>query len=306
MHTKVAVIGSGPAGYTAGIYTARAGLETTLFTGNMTGGQLMLTHSVENYPGFSEISGIDLMDNFQKQALNLGVQLQYEEIVGVNFSKRPFRLKTDSGQRLTADCVIIATGSVAKWLNVPGENKFKGRGIGICAVCDGFFYKDKTVAVIGGGKSAVYEALYLAGIAKRVFLIVGSDKLKAERPMIQKVLAHSKISIRWDSQVQEFIGEDKLTDIRVKNKKTKQESLIAVNGAFVAIGMQPNSALFQDQLELTKEGYIKTNCKTLQTSVEGVFACGDVQEEIYRQAIISAGTGCIAALSAEKFLNEHL
>lgn len=306
MHTKVAVIGSGPAGYTAGIYTARAGLETTLFTGNMTGGQLMLTHSVENYPGFSEISGIDLMDNFQKQALNLGVQLQYEEIVGVNFSKRPFRLKTDSGQRLTADCVIIATGSMAKWLNVPGEDKFKGRGIGICAVCDGFFYKDKTVVVIGGGKSAVYEALYLAGIAKRVFLIVGSDKLKAERPMIQKVLGHSKISIRWDSQVQEFIGEDKLTDIRVKNKKTKQESLIAVNGAFVAIGMQPNSALFQDQLELTKEGYIKTNCKTLQTSVEGVFACGDVQEEIYRQAIISAGTGCIAALSAEKFLNEHL
>lgn len=306
MHSKVVVIGSGPAGYTAGIYTARAGLETTLFTGQMTGGQLMLTQMVENYPGFAEISGIDLMDNFQKQALHVGVNLKYERITKVNFSKRPFVLHTDMKQKVTADCVIVATGSTAKWLNVPGEDKFKGRGVSICAVCDGFFYKDKTVAVVGGGNAAVYEALHLAGIAKEVLLIVQADKLSAEKTMIQKVLSNKKIVIRWDSNVKEFLGRENLTDIRVVNKKTKQESLIPVDGVFIAIGTEPNSALFKDQLALTQKGYIKTNCKTLQTSVEGVFACGDVQDEIYRQAVISAGTGCIAALSAEKFLNDHL
>ncbi|MBR6675386.1 MAG: thioredoxin-disulfide reductase [Alphaproteobacteria bacterium] len=304
MHTRVLIIGSGPAGYTAGIYTARAGLETVLMTGHMAGGQLMLTHEVENYPGFTRISGIDLMASFQKQAESVGVQLKYEMVKSVDFSKRPFKIKTEMNRTWTADAVIIATGSSAKWLEAKGEEKYRGHGVSICATCDGFFYRGKSVAVIGGGSSAVYEALYLAQIADKVTLIHRRDELRAEKHLQNQLLVHPKISIRWDSEVVEFLGEQQLNALKIKNAKTGDESVLPIDGAFVAIGNRPNTEIFKGQLDLSKDGYIKTHKSTCATSVEGVFACGDVQEDTYRQAIIAAGNGCVAALSAEKFLLE--
>ena len=304
MHTRVLIIGSGPAGYTAGIYTARAGLETVLMTGHMAGGQLMLTHEVENYPGFTRISGIDLMASFQKQAESVGVQLKYEMVKSVDFSKRPFKIKTEMNRTWTADAVIIATGSSAKWLEAKGEEKYRGHGVSICATCDGFFYRGKSVAVIGGGSSAVYEALYLAQIADKVTLIHRRDELRAEKHLQNQLLVHPKISIRWDSEVVEFLGEQQLNALKIKNAKTGDTSILPIDGAFIAIGNRPNTEIFKGQLDLSKDGYIKTHKSTCATSVEGVFACGDVQEDTYRQAIIAAGNGCVAALSAEKFLLE--
>ena len=302
MHAQVLIIGSGPAGYTASIYAARAGLETVLLMGHMAGGQLMLTHEVENYPGFTKISGIDLMENFQKQAESVGVALKYESAVKVDFSNRPFKVETDMGAQWTADSVIIATGSEAKWLEIPSEEKYKGHGVSVCATCDGFFYKGKNVAVIGGGSSAVYEALFLSQIAQSVTLIHRRDTLRAEKKLQSQILSNPKIQIRWDSEVVEFQGDERLKSIVIVNKKTKVESILPVDGVFVAIGHHPKTELFQGQIDIEPSGYIKTNKKTLETSVPGVFACGDVQEEIFRQAIIAAGTGCIAALSAERFL----
>ena len=302
MHARVLIIGSGPAGYTASIYAARAGLETVLLMGHMAGGQLMLTHEVENYPGFTKISGIDLMENFQKQAESVGVALKYESAVKVDFSNRPFKVETDMGAQWTADSVIIATGSEAKWLEIPSEEKYKGHGVSVCATCDGFFYKGKNVAVIGGGSSAVYEALFLSQIAQSVTLIHRRDTLRAEKKLQSQVLSNPKIQIRWDSEVVEFQGDERLKSIVIVNKKTKVESILPVDGVFVAIGHHPKTELFQGQIDIEPSGYIKTNKKTFETSVPGVFACGDVQEEIFRQAIIAAGTGCVAALSAERFL----
>ena len=305
MHAQVLIIGSGPAGYTASIYAARAGLETVLLMGHMAGGQLMLTHEVENYPGFTKISGIDLMENFQKQAESVGVSLKYESAVKVDLSKRPFKVETDMSAEWTADALIIATGSDAKWLGIPSEEKYKGHGVSVCATCDGFFYKGKNVAVIGGGNSAVYEALFLSQIAQSVTLIHRRDTLRAEKKLQSQILSNPKIQIRWDSEVTEFQGDERLKSISIINKKTKVTSLLPVDGVFVAIGHHPNTELFQGQLEIEPSGYIKTNKKTFETSVPGVFACGDVQEEIFRQAIIAAGTGCIAALSAERFLMDE-
>lgn len=305
MHAQVLIIGSGPAGYTASIYAARAGLETVLLMGHMAGGQLMLTHEVENYPGFTKISGIDLMENFQKQAESVGVALKYESAVKVDLSKRPFKVETDMSAEWTADALIIATGSDAKWLGIPSEEKYKGHGVSVCATCDGFFYKGKNVAVIGGGNSAVYEALFLSQIAQSVTLIHRRDTLRAEKKLQSQILSNPKIQIRWDSEVTEFQGDERLKSISIINKKTKVTSLLPVDGVFVAIGHHPNTELFQGQLEIEPSGYIKTNKKTFETSVPGVFACGDVQEEIFRQAIIAAGTGCIAALSAERFLMDE-
>lgn len=304
MHTRVLIIGSGPAGYTAGIYTSRAGLETVLMTGHMAGGQLMLTHEVENYPGFTRISGIDLMANFQKQAESVGVQLKYELVKSVDFSQKPFKIVTEMDQTWTADAVIIATGSSAKWLGAKGEDKFKGHGVSICATCDGFFYRNKSVAVIGGGSSAVYEALYLAQIADKVTLIHRRDELKAEKHLQNQLLVHPKISIRWDSVVEEFVGDQQLKSLKIKNVKTGDMSILPVDGAFIAIGNTPNSGLFHGQIDISDSGYIQTDKKTCATSVPGVYACGDVQEATFRQAIIAAGTGCIAALSVEKYLLE--
>ena len=305
MHARVLIIGSGPAGYTASIYAARAGLETVLLMGHMAGGQLILTHEVENYPGFTKISGIDLMENFQKQAESVGVSLKYESAVKVDLSNRPFKIETDMGAEWTADALIIATGSDAKWLGIPSEEKYKGHGISVCATCDGFFYKGKNVAVIGGGNSAVYEALFLSQIAQSVTLIHRRDTLRAEKKLQSQVLSNPKIQIRWDSEVTEFQGDERLKSISIINNKTKVESILPVDGVFVAIGHHPNTELFKGQLKIEASGYIKTNKKTFETSVPGVFACGDVQEEIFRQAIIAAGTGCIAALSAERFLMDN-
>lgn len=302
MHTRVLIIGSGPAGYTAGIYTARAGLDTVLMTGHMAGGQLMLTHEVENYPGFTRISGIDLMASFQKQAESVGVQLKYEMVKAVDFSKRPFKIETEMDQTWTADTVIIATGSSAKWLEAKGEENFRGHGVSICATCDGFFYRGKSVAVIGGGSSAAYEAMYLAQIADKVTLIHRRDELRAEKHLQNQLLVHPKISIRWDSEVIEFMGEQQLKSLKIKNVKTGDISILPIDGAFVAIGNRPNTDIFKGQIELSKNGYIITQKPSCATSVPGVFACGDVQEDTFRQAVIAAGTGCVAALSAEKFL----
>lgn len=304
MHTRVLIIGSGPAGYTAGIYTARAGLETVLMTGHMAGGQLMLTHEVENYPGFTRISGIDLMANFQKQAESVGVQLKYEMVKSVDFSKQPFTIVTEMDQIWTADAVIIATGSSAKWLGATGEDKFKGHGVSICATCDGFFYRNKSVAVIGGGSSAVYEALYLAQIADKVTLIHRRDELRAEKHLQNQLFVHPKISIRWDSEVVEFVGEQQLKSLKIKNIKTGDFSFLPVDGAFVAIGNKPTSEVFRGKINIADNGYIITDKKTCATNIPGVFACGDVQEETFRQAVIASGTGCVAALSVEKFLLE--
>lgn len=304
MHTRVLIIGSGPAGYTAGIYTARAGLETVLMTGHMAGGQLMLTHEVENYPGFTRISGIDLMANFQKQAESVGVQLKYEMVKSVDFSKRPFTVVTEMDKIWTADAVIIATGSSAKWLGAEGEDKFKGHGVSICATCDGFFYRNKSVAVIGGGSSAVYEALYLAQIADKVTLIHRRDELRAEKHLQNQLFVHPKISIRWDSEVVEFVGDQQLKSLKIKNIKTGDTSLLPVDGAFVAIGNHPNSEVFKGHIDISENGYIVTDKKTCTTNIPGVFACGDVQEETFRQAVIASGTGCMAALSVEKYLLE--
>lgn len=302
MHTRVLIIGSGPAGYTAGIYTSRAGLETVLMTGHMAGGQLMLTHEVENYPGFTRISGIDLMANFQKQAESVGVQLKYEMVKSVDFSKTPFSIVTEMDQTWTADAIIIATGSSAKWLGAKGEDKFQGHGVSICATCDGFFYRNKSVAVIGGGSSAVYEALYLAQIADKVTLIHRRDELRAEKHLQNQLFVHPKISIRWDTEVEEFIGDQQLKSLKLKNIKTGDHSFLPVDGAFVAIGNQPNSALFKGHIDISDNGYIITNKNTCATNVPGVYACGDVQEETFRQAVIASGTGCMAALSVEKYL----
>lgn len=301
MHTRVLILGSGPAGWTAGIYTARAGLETTLLTGPTAGGQLMLTHEIENFPGFSKISGIDLISEFQKQAEALGVNVKYEMAASVDFSKKPFVIKTEMDDEWTADTVIIATGSSPKWLNIPGEENFKGKGISICATCDGFFYRKKKVAVIGGGNSAVYEALFLSEVADHVTLIHRGSELRADKVLIDKINQNSKITILWNTVVQEFIGSEKLKQLKLFNQKEHVETVLDIDGTFVAIGNQPNTLLFKDQLELDEYGYIKTQFAQ-KTSVDGIFACGDVQEPLFRQAIIAAGTGCVAALSAEKYL----
>lgn len=305
MHSKVIIIGSGPAGYTAAIYAARAGLETTILMGHMAGGQLMLTHEVQNYPGFVKVSGIDLMENFQKQAESVGVILKYEFATGVDFSKRPFKITTDVGNTWTADTVIIATGSTAKWLGINSEEKFKGHGIAICATCDGFFYKGKNVAVVGGGNSAAYEAKFLSNIAQMVYVIHRRDELRADKHSQREMLSNPKIQIRWDNEIVEFMGDNKLQAVRLKNAKTGDETILPVDGVFLAIGNKPNTEIFAGHLDLTETGFIKTDKKTFATSVPGVFACGDVQEETFRQAIIAAGSGCVAALNAEKFLMDQ-
>lgn len=305
MHSQVLIIGSGPAGYTAALYAARAGFQTTMFMGTAAGGQLMWTHEVENYPGHMRISGIDLIDIFQEQVKAVHVQMIYESVTSVNLSNRPFSLKTDMGIDWTADALIIATGSTAKWLQATGEDRFKGHGISVCATCDGFFYRNKKVAVIGGGNSAAYEALFLAQIAQNVLLIHNKKALNAEKNLTDKLLANPKIIPYWNGEVTEFIGDGRLQAIQIRDITTNNKTTLPVDGVFEAIGHTPNTDLFKGQIDIDANGYIVTDCFNRQTSVPGVFACGDVQEPIYHQAIISAGSGCMAALGAEKFLMSH-
>jgi thioredoxin reductase (NADPH) len=304
--TRVAVLGSGPAGFTAAIYAARAGLSPIVIQGIQPGGQLTTTTDVENYPGFREvIQGPWLMEEMQAQAEHVGTKVIWDHISEVDLSRRPFRLTGDSGAQIFADALVIATGAQAKWLGLPSEEHMKGRGASACATCDGFFYRGKKVAVIGGGNTAVEEALYLTNHSHDVTLIHRRDTLRAEKILQDRLFANEKIDVIWDSEVVEFVGggePEALIGLDIRNKLTGEISRVEVEGAFVAIGHQPATELFKGQLKLDDEGYILVEAGTTRTSVAGVFACGDVMDKIYRQAVTAAGTGCMAALDAEKYL----
>ena len=304
--TRVAILGSGPAGFTAAIYAARAGLSPIVIQGIQPGGQLTTTTDVENYPGFRDvIQGPWLMEEMQAQAEHVGTKVVWDHITAVDLSRRPFRLTGDSGTIYSADALVIATGAQAKWLGLPSEERMKGRGASACATCDGFFYRGKRVAVIGGGNTAVEEALYLTNHSHDVTLIHRRDSLRAEKILQDRLFANPHVKLIWDSEVVEFAGggePEALVGLDIRNRRTGELSRIAVEGAFVAIGHKPATELFADQLELDKDGYIKVEPGTTRTSIPGVFASGDVMDKIYRQAVTAAGTGCMAALDAEKFL----
>lgn len=304
MHHQVVILGAGPAGYTAALYAARSGLKPVIISGPLPGGQLVYTHHIENFPGFLNVPGVELIEAFQKQITSLEVHTIHETVLSVDFSGKPFALHVSGGEEITADTVIIATGSSAKWLGAPGEEKFKGKGISICATCDGYFYRHKDVAVVGGGNTALYEAIFLSTLAKSVTIIHRRDELRGEKALQDELKRHANIHVLWDSEVEAFEGEEKLTALAVKNVKTGALKKLPIDGAFIAIGQNPNSALFKGQVALDSYGYIITNHDTRQTSVPGVFAAGDVQEPIFRQAVIACGSGCVAALSAEKYLLE--
>jgi thioredoxin reductase (NADPH) len=304
--TRLAVLGSGPAGYTAAIYAARAGLQPIVIQGIQPGGQLTTTTDVENYPGFRDvIQGPWLVEEMQAQAEHVGTKVVWDHIVSVDLSRRPFRLTGDGGAQYFADALVIATGAQAKWLNLPSEEHMKGRGASACATCDGFFYRGKRVAVIGGGNTAVEEALYMTNHSHDVTLIHRRDSLRAEKILQDRLFANPNIKVVWDSEVVEFVGggdPEALVGLDIKNKRSGEISRLPVEGAFVAIGHSPATELFEGQLELDSEGYIVVEPGTTRTSVPGVFASGDVMDKIYRQAVTAAGTGCMAALDAEKYL----
>jgi thioredoxin reductase (NADPH) len=304
--TRVAILGSGPAGYTAAIYAARAGLQPIVIQGIQPGGQLTTTTDVENYPGFRDvIQGPWLMEEMQAQAEHVGTRVIWDHIAAVDLKSRPIRLTGDSGTQYFADALVIATGAQAKWLGLPSEEHMKGRGASACATCDGFFYRGKRVAVIGGGNTAVEEALYLTNHSHDVTLIHRRDSLRAEKILQDRLFANPHIKVVWDSEVVEFVagGEpEALVGLDVRNRLTGEVTRLAVEGAFVAIGHKPATELFAGQLKLDGEGYIEVEVGTTRTSVPGVFACGDVMDKVYRQAVTAAGTGCMAALDAEKYL----
>jgi len=304
--SRLIVLGSGPAGYTAAIYAARAGLNPIVVQGIQPGGQLTTTTDVENYPGFRNvIQGPWLMEEMQAQAEHVGTKVVWDHISEVDLTRRPFVLKGDGGGEYHADALVIATGAQAKWLNLPSEEHMKGRGASACATCDGFFYRGKKVGVIGGGNTAVEEALYLTNHSHDVTLIHRRDSLRAEKILQDRLFAHPNIKIMWDSEVAEFVGggmPEALVGLDVRNVKSGNITRIDVDGAFVAIGHKPATELFAGKLKLDSDGYIEVEAGTTRTSVPGVFACGDVMDKIYRQAVTAAGTGCMAALDAEKFL----
>jgi len=304
--SKVLIIGSGAAGYTAAVYAARANLKPILVRGLQPGGQLTITTDVENYPGFADaVQGPWLMEQMYEQAKNVGTEMFEDTIVSVDLSKRPFVAVGDGGTIYTGDTLIVATGASARWLGLEGEQKFMGFGVSACATCDGFFYREKPIAVIGGGNTAVEEALFLTNFASKVTLIHRRDELRAEKIMQDRLFKHEKIDVLWDTVLEDVVGtQDPLgvTAAKVRNVKTGEISDIPVDGVFVAIGHDPNTKLFNDQIKLDEEGYILTKAGTTQTSVPGVFAAGDVQDKIYRQAVTAAGTGCMSALEAESFL----
>ena len=305
-HSKVLIIGSGPAGYTAAIYTARAMLKPTLVQGMQPGGQLTITTDVENYPGFGDvIQGPWLMQQMERQAKSVGTEIITDMIKSVDFSERPFKAVGDGGQIYTADSVIISTGAQARWLGLESEKKFSGFGVSACATCDGFFFKDKEVIVVGGGNSAVEEALYLTGMASKVYLVHRRDKLRAEKILQDRLFANDKIECVWNSEIAEIVGEEKPLNVNgVKLKSTIDGKItdMKIDGVFVAIGHDPATKIFKGHVNMDKENYIITLPDSTQTSVEGVFAAGDVKDKTYRQAVTAAGMGCMAALEAEKFI----
>ena len=306
-HTKVLIIGSGPAGYTAAVYAARAMLKPILVHGIEPGGQLTTTTDVENFPGFAEvIQGPWLMDQMKDQAKAVGTEMIEDHIASVNLKSKPFEATGDNGQKYTADSIIISTGAQARWLNIESEQKFRGFGVSACATCDGFFFKDKTVAVVGGGNAAVEEAMFLTKFASKVQLIHRRDSLRAEKMLQSKLMANKKIEIIWDSVVEEVIGDNdpkNVKGLKIKNVKTNKIDELKIDGLFIAIGHDPATQLFKDQLDMDKEGYLTTKPDSTETNVPGVFAAGDVKDKIFRQAVTAAGMGCMAALEAEKFLS---
>jgi len=309
LHSKVLIIGSGPAGYTAAIYAARAMLNPVLVSGMEPGGQLTTTTDVENYPGFSDvIQGPWLMEEMRKQAEVVGTNFKSDMIKEVNFKKSPFELLGESGDKYTAETVIIATGAQARWLNLDSEKKYRGFGVSACATCDGFFYKNKEVVVVGGGNAAVEEALFLTKFASNVTLIHRRDSLRAEKLLQQKILSHPKIKIIWNNKIKEIIGTENpkgVTSVVIENTNDQSISKIDTHGIFVAIGHDPATKIFTNQIEMDDEGYIITKPDSTKTNIRGVFAAGDVKDKTYRQAVTAAGMGCMAALEAEKFLSEN-
>jgi thioredoxin reductase (NADPH) len=311
---KVVIVGSGPAGYTAAIYAARANLQPVVFAGGpsehdsrrVPGGQLMITTEVENYPGFpTGVTGPELMEHFQKQAERFGTVVHMENVVSLDLSKRPFHVKGESKEYL-AETVIIATGASAKWLDVKGENEFMNRGVSACATCDGFFFKNTDVIVVGGGDTAMEEANYLSKMCSTVTVVHRRDSLRASKIMQERALANPKIKFLWDSAIEEVVGDGKgVTGAIVKNLKTGDRKKVEAKGVFVAIGHQPTTDLFKDTLKLQANGYLWVQPGTAKTSIEGVFAAGDVSDSTYRQAITAAGTGCMAAIEAERWMTEH-
>ena len=303
-HTKVLIIGSGPAGYTAAVYSARAMLKPILVHGMQPGGQLTITTDVENYPGFAEvIQGPWLMDQMKDQAKAVGTEMIEDHIASVNLKSKPFEAIGESGQKYTADSIIISTGAQARWLNIKSEQEYKGFGVSACATCDGFFFKDKTVAVVGGGNAAVEEAMFLTKFASKVKLIHRRNELRAEKMLQKKLMENKKIEIVWDTVVEDVLGDKdpkNVTGLKVKNVKTNQSDEMKIDGLFIAIGHDPATQLFKDQLKMDKEGYLITKPDSTETNVPGVFAAGDVKDKIFRQAVTAAGMGCMAALEAEK------
>ncbi len=310
MHNKLMIIGSGPAGYSAAIYGARAMLEPVIFEGIQPGGQLTITSDIENYPGFAEpIGGPWLMEQMKQQAQNVGAQIIADIITEVKLDERPFTLIGDSGTKYSCDALIIATGAQAKWLGLPSEEKYKGYGVSACATCDGFFYKDKKVLVVGGGNSAAEEALFLTKFANKVVLVHRRNELRAEKILQKRLFANEKIEIIWDSELVEVVGSENfplsVRGAKIKNVKTNEISEHEFDGIFIAIGHAPSTNLFIDKLEMKRGGYLVTAPDSTATNIEGVFAAGDVTDDKYRQAITAAGMGCMAALEAEKFLEEQ-
>ena len=307
-HTKVLILGSGPAGYTAAIYAARAMLKPILVHGSQPGGQLTTTTDVENYPGYSKvIQGPWLMDEMKGQAEAVGTEMIQDHISKVDLTKKPFTATGDSGQIYTADSFIISTGAQARWLNIKSEQEFRGFGVSACATCDGFFFKDKEVAVVGGGNAAVEEAMFLTKFASKVKLIHRRNELRAEKMLQEKLKSNKKIEIIWDSVVDEVLGDKEpkgVNGIKIKNVKNNKITELKVHGLFIAIGHDPATSLFKDQLTMDKEGYLITKPDSTETNIPGVFAAGDVKDKIFRQAVTAAGMGCMSALEAEKFLSK--
>lgn len=303
-HIHCLIIGSGPAGYTAAIYASRADLKPVMYTGPQPGGQLTITTDVENYPGYPDgIMGPEMMENFRKQAERLGTDVRYGMVTKVDFSgKPPYKVQIDENKEVLADTVLISTGASAKWLGIESEYRLNGHGVSACAVCDGFFFKGKDVAIVGAGDTACEEASYLAKICSKVYMIVRKGEFKASKAMQHRVENTPNIEILFNSETDEILGENKVEGVRIKNNQTGELTTLAIGGFFVAIGHTPNTQIFKDYLDMDETGYLITTPGTSKTKVEGVFACGDAQDKIYRQAVTAAGSGCMAALDAERYL----
>jgi thioredoxin reductase (NADPH) len=300
------IIGSGPAGYTAAIYAARADMKPVMYEGLQPGGQLTITTEVENYPGYPDgIEGPEMMELFKKQATRLGADIRFGMATSVDFSSYPLKVIVDEKHEIEAETVIIATGASAKWLGIPSEERLNGSGVSACAVCDGFFYRGKDVAIVGAGDTAAEEASYLSKICNKVYMIVRRDEMRASKAMQHRVENTPNIEILYNSETDEILGEFGVEGVRVVNNQTKEKREIPISGFFVAIGHTPNTQIFKDFIELDEQGYIITQPGSSKTNIKGVFACGDAQDKVYRQAITAAGTGCMAALDAERFLGHH-